>query len=109
MDNVLNTYIYEIKKGTKPLALITVSQERVDRLLDKITKNGLEYTLQNIGNKRNIFFGNQECVEVVKTFLDVNLSNLSADKDFILGILLGYNRVQQCRRYLNKLNLHPVG
>lgn len=109
MDNVLNTYIYEIKKGTKPLALITVSQERVDRLLDKITKNGLKYALQKIENKCNIFFGESDCVDVAKTFLDKNLSQLSAEKDFILGILLGYNRVQLCRRYLNKLNLHPVG
>ena len=109
MDSVLNTYIYEIKKGTKPLALLTVSNECLDRLLDKITKNGLEYALQKIENKCNIFFGESECVEVVKTFLDKNLSQLSADKDFILGILLGYNRIQQCRRYLNKLNLHPIG
>ena len=30
---------------------------------------------------------------------------LSAEEDFILGTLLGYDREQQCRRYLGKLDI----
>lgn len=109
MDEVLNTYIYEIKKGTKPLALITVGTNDSELYLNKIKKNNLCYFVSNINHKSNIFFGLPECVAVAKSFLDKPLYNLSAQEDFILGIILGYNRVEQCKRYLNKLNLHLIG
>jgi hypothetical protein len=35
----------------------------------------------------------------------VPLCQLSAEQDFMLGTLLGYDREQQCRRYLGKLDI----
>ncbi len=109
MDNVLNTYIYEIKKGTKPLALVTVLSDKTEGCIEKIRKSQLSYCVQKNGNKSNIFFGNIHCVEIIQGFLHKDLSKLNPAEDFILGILLGYSRIEQCKRYLNKLNLHPIG
>ena len=109
MDSVISTYIYEIKKGTKPLALVTVPINMADKCIDKIIKNNLFYCLQKVNNKINIFFGNNVCIELAKGLIQKDLSKLSPHEDFILGIMLGYNRIEQCSRYLNKQNLHPIG
>ncbi len=109
MDDILNTYIYEVKKGTKPIALITVFSVLSDKFISKIKKNKLAFCVQNIGDKCNIFFGKKECIDTIATFLNKDLSKLTPQEDFILGILLGYNRIEQCKRYLNKLNLYPLG
>lgn len=109
MDDMLNAYIYEIKKGTKPMALITVGHDKAEKYLQKIKLNKLSCFVSKISDKVNIFFGNKECIDIVAQFSSDNLSFLSAHEDFMLGIMLGYNRIEQCRRYLNKINLYPVG
>ena len=109
MDDLVNAYIYEIKKGTKPMALITIDNTLTDRFVDKIDKNKLSYIVIHLDKKDNIFFGIKECIEIVSGFCDKDLSSLSAQEDFMLGIMLGYNRIEQCKRYLNKINLYPVG
>ena len=98
----LNSYIYEVQKGTKPLALVTLENENRSIAIEKITKNGLSYALQEIGDKINIFFGAEPCVRVIRGFLHKKLNELDAQEDFILGILLGYCRIAQCERYLNR-------
>ena len=55
------------------------------------------------GKNINVYFGAEECVDVVKT-LNPNLTRLTAEEDFILGILLGYDRVKQCTRYMRIKN-----
>lgn len=50
----------------------------------------------------NIFFGNPDCVEVIKSFGNISLSDYTPEQDFILGIMLGYNSDIQCKRYLSK-------
>ena len=109
MDDILNTYIYEIKKGTKPLALISVCNEKLEKCLDKISKNALSFAVQKIEGKANIFFGSEDCIRVVSLFIDKKVSDLSAEEDFNLGIMLGYNRIEQCKRYMNNKILQPVG
>ena len=104
MDDVLNAYIYELKKGTKPIALITGSSSLREKYCEKIRKNNLACCIQNIGCKDNIFFGSKECIDIISLFLRKKLSKLTPEQDFILGIMLGYNRIEQCKRYLNKLN-----
>lgn len=109
MEDLLNAYIYEIKKGTKPMALMTVQSELSAGFVEKIRKNKLAICTQNIGAKDNIFFGNCECIKIVSKFLNKSLSQLSDEEDFILGIMLGYSRLEQCKRYLNRQNLCPFG
>jgi hypothetical protein len=49
----------------------------------------------------NLFFGRTACVETVRTIATKPLSHLTPQEDFILGTLLGYDREQQCNRYLS--------
>jgi hypothetical protein len=98
----LTNYIYEVQKGTKPMALVTLGEGEKAAAIDKIEKSGLAYALQKIEDKVNIFFGKAPCIELVSKFLHKKLNELSAQEDFILGILLGYCRVAQCERYLNR-------
>ena len=52
--------------------------------------------------KINKFFGNPECVKIVKSFQAESLNKLTPEQDFMLGIMLGYNREQQYSRYLKQ-------
>ena len=47
----------------------------------------------------------QKCADdaVVRSFVDKPLSRLSPQEDFMLGMLLGYDPAQQCRRLLCRL------
>jgi len=108
------TYIYEYKKGVKPLALITTRPANREFVEAKLQHAEIPYHISAVGkavnsvdNKNeskllNIFFGNEKCIEVVKTFTN-SLSQLSDEKDFMLGQMLGYDVVQQCQRYLKRI------
>lgn len=101
MEGVCN-YIYEVQRGTKPMALVTTEKRHLEKIIEKVQKSGLAYAVQELGEKVNVFFGKAPCVEVVKGFLDKKLNELSAQEDFILGTMLGYCRIAQCERYLQK-------
>ena len=98
----INNYIYEIHRGTKPMALLTTEKENLGKAVEKIQKSGLAYAVQEFGEKVNVFFGKAACIEVVKSFVGKKLHELTAQEDFILGTMLGYCRIAQCERYLNK-------
>lgn len=109
MDNLVSTYIYEIKKGSKLLALVTLLEQDVDCAIEKIKKAGFSHCAQKIEGKVNLFFGEKCCIDIISTFKDKDLCNLTPQEDFILGIMLGYSREKQCHRYLNRLDLCPIG
>ena len=41
-------------------------------------------------------------LEVIRIFGEKSLNLFSHEEDFILGILLGYDRIKQCHRYLER-------
>jgi hypothetical protein len=47
-------------------------------------------------------FGNEVCIEVLKEMGTKELSALTDEEAFMLGIMLGYDRLQQCARYLKR-------
>jgi len=98
----LNNYIYEVQRGTKPMALVTLVESKLETAIKKIEKSGLSYAVQELEGKVNIFFGHSPCVETVRGFLHKKLHELSAEEDFILGTMLGYCRIAQCERYLGR-------
>lgn len=101
---VFNTYLYEVSKGTKPVALVTFEAALLDDALCKLKKRGLKFLVQRIDDSKvNLFFGKKECIEVIKTFIKP-LSKLNPYEDFILGTVLGYDTTLQCERFLNMLN-----
>ena len=50
----------------------------------------------------NFFFGDEICLDIIKRIGKENLAEYSDEEDFILGIMLGYSRLKQCQRYLEK-------
>ena len=100
---VLTHHIYEYKKGIRPLFLETVNSKYKRTVQERLERDKIAYVIQDInkGKNINVFFGEKPCVDVVKT-LNPNLSEHTPQEDFILGTLLGYDKVKQCSRYLEK-------
>ena len=97
-------HVYEYKKGIRNLILTTEKSEYKDAIKERLEKENIAYKIDDINGKNiNVYFGADECVDVIKT-LNPNLSEHTAEEDFILGILLGYDRVKQCSRYLRIKN-----
>lgn len=93
-------HIYEFKKGIRRLILTTEKDIYQPTIEERLTKEEIDYTINRVGeNKINVFFGEKDCVEIVKTF-NPKLNLLTPEQDFMLGIMLGYDRLKQCARYL---------
>ena len=94
-------HIYEYQKGLRNLILTTEKEKHREAIERHLDMRYIDYMVQDIGNdKINVFFGNPSCIEVVKTFGKNRLNQLTPEQDFMLGIMLGYDRVKQCDRYL---------
>ncbi len=109
---VLVHHIYEYKKGLRNLVLHTMNTKDQELVENKLKNQGIEYLIQPVNrNKINVFFGAKECVDVVKEFGMIKLNELTPEQDFILGIMLGYDRMQQCSRYMKLLDnkIHSCG
>ncbi|MDR0364670.1 MAG: DUF2023 family protein [Bacteroidales bacterium] len=100
---VLIHHIYEYKKGVRHLALHTLPASLRKEAEKKLEKQGISYVVKPINDMRiNIFFGDDECVEVICRMGDKKLNEFTPEEDFILGIMLGYDKRQQCLRYLQQ-------
>lgn len=101
---VFHHHIYEYKKGIRNLILTTEKAKYRDSIENRLKNEKIDYVIHDIPNgKINVYFGEKACVDVVKT-LNPKLNELSAEQDFMLGIMLGYDRVKQCERYLKIKN-----
>ena len=97
---VFHHHIYEFKKGIRNLILTTEKAKYKDSIEKRLAHENIDYVIHDIEpNKINVYFGAKECVDVVRTF-SPRLNELSAEQDFMLGIMLGYDRVKQCERYM---------
>lgn len=98
---VFNHLLYEYEKGLRKLALHTFSVSEKSVIIHKVEKHNIDYCIQHISAyKCNIFFGSDVCVDVVRRFGLKPLNEYTCEEDFILGIMLGYDREKQCERYL---------
>lgn len=99
---ILTHHIYEYKKGLRLLALHTMNsreQQEAERILKK---REIPYFIQKVSmHKINVFMGNLECIEIIQSFGKDSLRQYSAEQDFMLGIMLGYDRKSQFSRFLN--------
>ncbi len=101
--------LYEFDKGLRDLALITEPKEKQSNILKRLQKENIPYLIQDVDtDKINVFFGKKACVDVVSTFINTRLNYISAEQDFILGIMLGYNRERQCERYLVRKDMYAA-
>lgn len=98
---VFHHHIYEYKKGIRNLILTTEKSVYKKPIEEKLTNEKIDYVIHDISNdKINVYFGEKPCVDVVKTF-NPKLNMLTPEQDFMLGIMLGYDRVKQCLRYMS--------
>ncbi len=97
---VFRHHLYEYQKGLRNLILHTTcagNRGEIERLL---LKHGIASQIYPLRNGHiNVFFGADACVEVIRTIGKSSLNAYTAEEDFILGIMLGYDRLLQCRRY----------
>ena len=99
-------YIYEYRKGVREMILCTLPGNLEEQAKARLERNDICYIIQKLENGNiNIFFGKKECLVVThKMCHGKSLNQLSAEEDFMLGILLGYSVSEQCRRYCKKQN-----
>ena len=96
--------IYELNKGLRDLALYTADIQELDETEKKLQGRKIEYEIQMLGDtKFNVFFGEKQCVDVIRSFGGKPLNKYTSEQDFILGIMLGYSRIKQCKRYLERI------
>jgi len=98
---VFHHHIYEYKKGIRNLILTTEKAKYKEPIENRLKHEKIDYVIHDIEkDKINVYFGEKPCVDVVKTF-SPKLNKLTPEQDFILGIMLGYDRLKQCVRYLD--------
>ena len=100
---VLCHHIYEYQKGLRHLVLHTMKGVDREAAEKKLSKYNVDYVIQELPrNNFNVFFGKKECVDVVRSFGNIPLNKLTCEQDFMLGIMLGYDRLAQCSRFLKR-------
>ena len=93
------------KKGLRNLILTTEKEANRKIITDRLEREKISYLIQNVDNaKINVFFGNPNAINVIKSFNQPKLNEYTPEQDFILGTLLGYDKIQQCQRYLKMIN-----
>ena len=106
MMQVFNHFIYEYKKGVRNLILHTTSKDFEDKIVEKLELNQISYIIYPVnGKKINVFFGDDACLQILKRINKASLSEYTQEEDFILGIMLGYDRLKQCERFLKRKSL----
>ncbi len=103
--SIFNHHVYEYKKGLRNLVLYTGKTEEIDEIRKKLERENIDYYIQKVNSdKINVFFGSEVCVKIIKQMKDRLFAELKEEDDFIIGIMLGYDRLKQCERYIRKTN-----
>ncbi len=98
---VLLHHVYEYNKGLRQLVLHTMSTDEQYKTEELLNRKNICYTICKVNDKKiNVFFGNKQCIDIISSFGSKSLTDFSDEEDFILGIMLGYDRGQQCERFL---------
>lgn len=98
---ILTHHIYECKKGLRQIALHTMNSHERHEAERILNKRGISYFIQEVSlYKINIFLGDETCIKILQSFKKDSLTDYTPEQDFILGIMLGYDRKQQFERYL---------
>ena len=100
---VLMNHIYEYKKGVRQMVLFTFNKKYEAFATDCLRRQNIFYLIQPIdGERLNLFFGRQECLEAIRLIVNKPLNQLSPEEDFILGAMLGYDICAQCERFCKR-------
>ncbi len=100
---IVNHSLYELDKGVRQLFMLTISWADLPGVIARLAADRVDHYVHRLNDSRvNLFFGRAALVETVRRIVDKPLCELTAEEDFMLGALLGYDREQQCRRYLER-------
>ena len=100
---IVTHHIYEYKKGIRSLVLQTLPTRELSKAEKSLKQRNIPYFLQMVSDKKvNLFFGDTNSLKIVRSFNPNSLKDLTDEQDFILGIMLGYDRKQQCERFLSR-------
>ncbi|GAF01913.1 DUF2023 family protein [Saccharicrinis fermentans] len=103
---ILMHHVYEYKKGLRNLVLHTMHMKEQYKTEELLKRRGISFITQALSSSKiNVFFGDSKCVSIIKSFGNKNLNEFSDEEDFILGTMLGYDRMQQCERFLKRKEL----
>ena len=106
---IFHHHLYELAKGLRPLAMMTLSSEGAGAVVTELVGSGTPHHVQRAcRNKVNVVFGRPSAVATARRLLERRLCDLTDEQDFMLGILLGYDREQQCLRYLARVEAAAV-
>ncbi|HEY0327505.1 MAG TPA: DUF2023 family protein [Rhodopseudomonas sp.] len=98
---IFNHHLYELAKGMRPLAMMTMTAAAAGPVIARLEGRGIAHHVHEACPERvNVVFGCRPAVKAVRGFMVGPLCELSAEHDFMLGVLLGYDREMQCVRYL---------
>jgi hypothetical protein len=101
--DVFHHLLYEINRGLRDLALYTIQPSDQELIQSRLDHEGVAAHFLPIEDGRvNVYFGHETCVNVVKEFGSCPHCLHTPEQDFILGIMLGYDRTKQCERYLDR-------
>lgn len=102
---VLSHLIYEYHKKLRSLALYTFHASLKGEVEAWLRSRKIDYIMQEVSPvKYNVFFGDTPCLEVIRLIGgDKPLAEYTPEEDFMLGIMLGYDRLEQCRRYQKRV------
>jgi hypothetical protein len=100
---IFNHHIYEYTKGLRRLVLYTGHSSNRAVIEQKLRRRDIDYLILDVTDQKvNCFFGDKACIDVIRTFSDRPLHELTLEEDFILGAMLGYDIKHQCNRYLQR-------
>jgi hypothetical protein len=98
---IFSHHLYEYRKGLRNLILHTMPACHRERIEAWLAQARIAYQIYSLPNGNiNVFFGDEECIEVILAIGKTRLKDYTPEQDFILGTMLGYDRRIQCRRYL---------
>jgi hypothetical protein len=107
---IFNHHLYELSRGIRPLVLMTLAAADAAPVIARLASRGIAHHVHEACPERiNVVFGSGVAVSAVQRFLVGPLCDLSAEHDFMLGVLLGYDREMQCVRYLARAGDSAVG
>ena len=101
---VFGHHVYEYRKGLRNLVLHTLSEADLEAARHRLEVAEIEYEIYPVKDtdRHNIFFGAKESVDVIRLINKEDLCDYTPEEDFMLGTMLGYDRRQQCERYLEQ-------
>lgn len=106
---IFHHHLYELAKGLRPLAMMTLAAEEAAFVVAELVAAGTPHHVQRACRaKVNVVFGRPAAVATARLLIERRLCDLTDERDFMLGILLGYDREQQCLRYLSRVEASAV-